>query len=106
MQSWRSIREALGNRPGSGSYLVSDEGEDPQVARPVIIFPDIEAMQLQYLENTLAEYVYMYLVCQPWTESVSGQSAGERAANQQNAACNARTGAERAAPAAGAGAEH
>ena len=38
MQSWRSIREALGNRPGSGNHLVSDEGEEPQVASPPAVF--------------------------------------------------------------------
>ena len=46
MQSWRSIREALGNRPGSGNHLVSDEGEEPQVARPPAIFPVVQAMRL------------------------------------------------------------
>ena len=46
MQSWRSIREALGNRPGSGNHLVSDEGEEPQVASPPVVFPDIQAMRL------------------------------------------------------------
>jgi len=31
VQSWRSIREALGNRPGSGNHLMSDDGEEGHV---------------------------------------------------------------------------
>ncbi len=46
MQSWRSIREALGNRPGSGNHLVSDEGEEPQMASPSAVLPNIQAMRL------------------------------------------------------------
>lgn len=31
VQSWRSIREALGNRPGSGNHLMPDDGEEGHV---------------------------------------------------------------------------